>query len=94
MKSWKVICKREVTATVDTVPHHIRRKLLSWVQSVEQFGIEAVRKLPGYHDEPLAGRRKGQRSIRLSLSFRAIYTVLEGDKVNFVRLMEVTKHGY
>lgn len=33
---------------------------------MERIGIYDVRKSPGFHDEPLSGQRKGQRSIRLS----------------------------
>ncbi len=41
------------------------------------IGLSEVRKVPGYHDEPLKGQRKGQRSIRLSRSYRAIYVIEE-----------------
>ena len=42
----------------------------------------------------LSGKRKGQRSIRLSRSYRAIYKVLSDGTLWFARLEEVTKHGY
>jgi proteic killer suppression protein len=54
------------------VPRHIQYNLMIWVTAVELDGVEAVRKVPGYHDEPLKGDRTGQRSIRLSRSYRAI----------------------
>jgi proteic killer suppression protein len=40
---------------------------------VEEQGIEEAREIPGYHDEPLRGEREGQRSVRLSRAYRAIY---------------------
>jgi proteic killer suppression protein len=46
------------------VPAHILDKFETWVQAVELDGLEEVRKIPGYHDEPLSGDRLGQRSIR------------------------------
>jgi proteic killer suppression protein len=54
-----------------------------------------VRKVPGYHDEPLTGDRTGQRSIRLSRAYRAFY-VIERDavRVEFVHVTEVNKHEY
>ena len=55
------------------IPNHIHINLQSWVASVELGGIREVRKIPGYHDEPLKGKRKRQRSIRLSKHWRAIY---------------------
>jgi proteic killer suppression protein len=75
------------------VPRHVAIKLGAWAEDVAARGLEEVRKTPGYHDEPLKGRRKGQRSIRLSRAYRAIYTVHE-DGVEFVLIEEVTKHGY
>jgi proteic killer suppression protein len=75
------------------VPQHIVDNLMIWVAAVEHDGLEEVRKLPGYHDEPLRGDRAGQRSIRLSRSYRAIYEVME-DKAKFVSVEEVSKHGY
>ncbi|MGH1469309.1 MAG: hypothetical protein ACRBBP_10615 [Bdellovibrionales bacterium] len=47
-------------------------KLLSWVEAVELKGLRQIRRLSGFHDEPLKGKRKGQRSIRLNKAYRAI----------------------
>ena len=46
------------------LPQHVVGALRRWVDAVEHEGLEAVRRVPGYHDEPLGGDRKGQRSIR------------------------------
>jgi proteic killer suppression protein len=54
----------------------VRSKLKAWINAVGKDGLEEVRKIPGFHDEPLKGKREGQRSIRLSRSYRAIYLVL------------------
>ena len=54
------------------VPMHVAKKLRRWVHDVAKYGLEEVRKVSGYHDEPLKGEREGQRSIRLSRSYRAI----------------------
>lgn len=76
------------------VPDHIRRKFQSWVQGVEQFGLETMRKVPGYHDEPLRGDRQGQRSIRLSRAYRGIYSIRWDGMVEFALVEEVNKHEY
>ncbi len=47
----------------------------------------------GLHDEALQGNRKGQRSIRLSQAYRAIYVIVAG-AARFVRVEEVNKHRY
>jgi len=76
------------------VPRHIYDKLSTWIKSVQRVGIENARKAPGYHDEPLRGKRQGQRSIRLSRSYRGIYVIKSDGSVKFVSLEEVTKHEY
>jgi proteic killer suppression protein len=75
------------------VPKHVVKKLLDWVMLVEEEGLSEARKVPGYHDEPLKGPRRHQRSIRLSRQWRAIYT-LRGDALEIVRIEEVTPHAY
>jgi len=76
------------------VPRHVVDKLLGWVRSVEQEGLEEARKILGYHDEPLRGKRAGQRSIRLSRAYRAIYHVDDSGVVELVVIEEVSKHDY
>lgn len=75
------------------LPLHIQEKALNWAEDVEEYGLPMVRKTPGLHDEPLKGNRAGQRSIRLSRSYRLIYTVIE-DKVIIVKVLEINKHEY
>lgn len=75
------------------LPRHIVDNLLIWVAAVEHDGLEAVRKVPGYHDEPLKGDRTRQRSMRLSRAYRAIYEIKQ-DTAKFVSVEEVSKHDY
>jgi len=65
------------------VPLHISLKLQAWIEAVGHQGLSEIRKVSGYHDEPLKGKRKGQRSIRLNIAYRAIYTV-ENSVISFV----------
>lgn len=89
-----VVLSRLAQRQVRKVPRHILAKLLAWIDSVESDGLEEVRKVPGFHDEPLQGKRRGQRSIRLSRAYRAIYEVQKDGKVEFVSVEEVSKHDY
>ena len=75
-------------------PSHIVRNLMAWIGAVQAEGLEAVRRLPGYHDEPLHGPWKGHRSIRLSLGYRAIYIVQDDGVVEFALVEAVNKHHY
>lgn len=77
-----------------TIPLRIAQKLLAWADGVEQDGLEEMRKIPGYHDEPLKGSREGQRSIRLNRSYRAIYEIRSDQTAEFVCIEEVNKHDY
>ena len=67
---------------------------------MEKDGLEGVRKIPDYHDKPLKGERAGKKSIRLSKSFRAIYTIRQDEIakrthiVKSVLIEEMTKHDY
>lgn len=76
------------------LPGHIVRKFRNWVEAVQEDGLEKVRKNSGFHDEPLKGRRLGQRSIRLNKAYRAIYVVRHSGYVEFVSVEEISKHDY
>lgn len=76
------------------VPAFIQDKLYNWKRLVNEFGLEETRKRPGYHDEPLRGDRKGQRSIRLNRAYRAIYEIRNEGSLEFVSIEEVNKHEY
>lgn len=67
---------------------------MAWVGAVQLDGLEQTRKLPGYHDEPLHGEWKGYRSIRLSRSYRAIYSIKTDGSLEFALVENVTKHEY
>ena len=90
-----VVLSRNVAKDLHKLPQHVIDKLLDWVAGVEGYGLEEIRKLPGYHDEPLKGRRAGQRSIRLSRAYRAIYRIEEDEvHIEFVLVIDVNKHKY
>jgi proteic killer suppression protein len=75
-------------------PGYILEKFNVWKGSVELRGLTEVRKTPGFHDEPLHGKREGQRSIRLNRSWRAFYRTRSAGKIELVSVLEVTKHEY
>lgn len=79
---------------IKKLPLYIKVKLLEWAKAVERDGIQKIRTLKGYHDEPLKGKRMGQRSIRLSKSYRAIYEEKSNGTINLIIVQEVNKHEY
>lgn len=76
------------------IPEHLQEKLYFWVRAVSEVGLLKIRQSKGFHDEPLKGDRKGQRSIRLNRAYRAIYTENSGGQIEFVEIIEVNKHEY
>jgi len=93
LKQTKVALSKKAQKDLKNVPKYIVEKLLFWVDSVQADGLEEVRKNSGYHDEPLKGDRKGQRSIRLNQAYRAFY-IVENGAIQLVEVIEVNKHKY
>lgn len=90
----RVEWSKQVAKQLDRVPPHIRDKFFAWVLVVERVGLFEARRLPGYHDEPLKGRRAGQRSIRLNRAYRAIYEQSPLSNEICVIVIKVSKHEY
>lgn len=91
----RVVIGERAAKQLAKCPPQVQKKLRVWREAVEQAGVEEVRKQAGYHDEPLVGVRAGQRSIRLSLQWRAFY-VIRGTSVEltFVEVIEINPHRY
>ena len=90
----RVELSKQVKKDLKKIPLYIVDKLLAWVRLVEQIGVEEVRKIKGFHDEPLSGSRRGQRSIRLSVAYRAIYIIKADGTSEFISVVEANKHEY
>lgn len=85
---------RRAEKDLERVPDHIAFKLRGWIDAIEYEGLERVRRIPGYHDEPLEGIWRGHRSIRLSRAYRAIYRITTDESLELVYVERVTKHEY
>ncbi len=88
-----VLVARRAEKSLEKVPRHVAVNFFLWKREVEQHGLQTVQKIPGYHDEPLQGKLRGVRSIRLGLGYRAYYRI-EGTTVRTVLVEEVNKHDY
>ena len=88
----KIITTRSFERQLERVPDFIQRKVISWTFFVESLGIAETMKSPGWHDEPLKGSRRGQRSVRLNRAYRLIYRIVE--KQIHLELLEVHKYDY
>ncbi len=94
MSRSSVIWGKDVTKQLCLLPINIREKFYAWATAIDKVGIQEVRKKPGFHDEPLKGKRIGQRSIRLNKAYRAIYITRIDGSVEIVEVIEVNKHEY
>ncbi len=90
----RIVVSKLAKKQIIKLPRYIIESLESWVDDVETRGLIEVRKTPGYHDEPLKGHRRGQRSVRLSRAYRAIYVIKSDASIKFVSIEEVSKHDY
>jgi toxin HigB-1 len=79
---------------LEQIPVHVARKFEYWVDLLETVGLREARRFKGFHDEPLHGKRAGQRSVRLSKAYRIIYLEIEGQVPERIEVLEVSKHDY
>jgi proteic killer suppression protein len=94
MNIFKVVVSKQAKKDLCKVPRYIAEKFIAWMDLVGQEGLQETRKIKGYHDEPLKGNRLGQRSIRLSIAYRAIYEINTNGDIEFIEVQEVNKHEY
>lgn len=89
---WRILEHRNITKQCRKLPEVVVKKYELWKDLVFWHGPEKLKEFPGFHDEKLSGNREGQRSSRLSLQYRVIYT-MERDIVT-VLVLEITPHSY
>ncbi len=93
-RRYRVILEKFAQKQFLKLPSHIQVSLRTWSELIEDQGIESMRTIKGYHDEPLSGQRKGQRSSRLSRGYRVFYHISEQGEVTVIGVLEVNKHDY
>jgi proteic killer suppression protein len=96
METYTVNLSKQAKKDLQKVPLYILKKLRLWVKDITVYGLSEVKKIPGYNDEALKGKRLGQRSIRLNRAYRAIYTEYNNGNIelNYIEIDEVNKHEY
>lgn len=70
MDIFEVKISKKAEKDLRNIPTHISFKLQIWIDSVKNEGLRKTRTRPGFHDEPLKGKRQGQQSIRLNKASR------------------------
>lgn len=74
------------------LPLEVVKKYELWKNIIFRHGPEKLKEFPGFHDKKLKGKRIGQRSSRLSLQYRVIYSVEEDIVTIFV--IKISPHEY
>lgn len=90
----EIIYTKEAIRNIQKLPKYIQAKILLWFDLLNEYGLEATKKYPGLNDEMLKGKRKGQRSIRLSKGYRLFYQELPCEFTVVIEILEVNKHDY
>ena len=89
---WQIREHRNIPNLCRKLPQHVAKKYELWKNIVFRHGPEKLREFHGFHDEKLKGQREEQRSSRLNLQYRVIYTV--DRKIIMVFVLEITPHQY
>ena len=77
---------------VEKLPLQVVKKYELWKSIVFRHGPDKLREFPGFHDEKLKGDREGQRSSRLNIQYRIIYSIEK--EVVTVYVIDITPHKY
>ena len=93
-KKCKVWITKFAEKQLRRLPKQIVAAYYTWVKTLELEGLRVTRTFPSYHDEPLKGVRKGQRSVRLNIAYRVIYEETESGNLILIGVQEVNKHEY
>ena len=92
MIMWHILEKRSIQKDCKRLPRQVLVKYEVWKDLVFRHGPEILKQFTGFNDESLKGNRKGQRSSRLNLQYRVIYTVIR--EIVTVEVVEITPHNY
>jgi plasmid maintenance system killer protein len=89
---WVIKEHHDIKKICRKLPGPVVKKYELWKNIVYRHGPEKLKGFQGFHDEKLRGKRKGERSSRLSQQYRVIYSVKRQFVTVFV--VEITPHQY
>lgn len=89
---WHIKEHRDISKICRKLPLEVVKKYELWKDIVFRHGLKKLKEFPGFHDEALQGKRKGQHSSRLSLQYRIVYAVEPDTCTVFV--LKITPHKY
>ncbi len=89
---WRIQEHHSLDKIIEKLPLQAVKKYELWKDIVFRHGPGKLREFPGFHDEKLKGELEGQRSSRLNIQYRVIYSV-EKDIITLY-VIDSTPHKY
>ena len=89
---WHIREHQKLDKVIAKLPLQVVKKYELWKDIVFRHGPGKLREFPGFHDEKLKGDLEGQRSSRLNIQYRVIYSVEK--EVVSVYVIDITPHKY
>jgi plasmid maintenance system killer protein len=89
---WHIREHHKLEKVIAKLPLQVVKKYELWKNIVFRHGPDKLRDFPGFHDVKLKGEYKGQRSSRLNIQYRVIYSIEK--EVVSVYVIDITPHKY
>jgi len=75
------------------LPTNVKEKFLDWEKAVQEKGLPEVKKIPGFHDEPVKST-PGRHSVRMNQGYRVFYDTVEENGVIKIKVVDINMHKY
>jgi len=89
---WELLEHRRLDRQLAKAPCEVLKRYEKWKDIARLSGPPGIGLIAGFHDEALAGKWKGPRSLRLGDQWRVIYRVVPDHLTYYIE--SVTPHDY
>ena len=89
---WHIREHHNLDKIIAKLPLQVVKKYELWKDIVFRHGPDKLSEFPGFHDEKLKGELGGQRSSRLNIQYRVIYSIEK--EIVSVYVIDITPHKY
>ena len=89
---WHIREHHNLHKIIAKLPLQVVKKYELWKDIVFRHGPDKLREFPGFHDEKLKGELEEQRSSRLNIQYRVIYSIEK--EIVSVYVVDITPHKY
>jgi plasmid maintenance system killer protein len=89
---WHIREHHNLDKIIAKLPLQVVKKYELWKDIVFRHGPDKLHEFPGFHDEKLKGELGGQRSSRINIQYRVIYSIEK--EIVSVYVIDITPHEY